>query len=70
MMHETLISEVETIIMLMPSLARIWNMVEAMPGWLRMPTPTMETLAMSRSPVTASAPISPATFFRITMARS
>ena len=32
MMHETLISEVETIIMLMPSLARIWNMVEAMPG--------------------------------------
>lgn len=45
-------------------------MVEAMPRWLRMPTPqAMETLAMSRSPVTASAPISPGGT-RITMARS
>ncbi len=41
---EILISEVEIIWMLMPSSARVRNILLAMPAWVRMPTPTMDTL--------------------------
>src|SRR5205823_1484672 len=43
--QDTAISEVEIIWMLMPSLESAANMRAATPEWLRMPTPTMETLA-------------------------
>src|SRR5439155_12417228 len=42
MTHEMAISEVEIIWMLMPSLARVVNIREATPAWLRMPTPRSE----------------------------
>ena len=35
--------------MLMPSSASTWNIFAATPAWLRMPTPTIETLAISSS---------------------
>ena len=44
-MQATLISEVEIMSMLIPASANVENMRAATPGWLRMPTPTMETLA-------------------------
>nr|WP_276602728.1 hypothetical protein [Nannocystis pusilla] len=44
-----MISEVETIWMLMFSRARISNALEATPAWVRMPTPTIEILQMSGS---------------------
>ena len=31
--------EVEIISMLMPALARVWNMVAVTPGWVRIPAP-------------------------------
>ena len=43
---EILISEVLMMWMLMPSLASAWNMVLATAACERMPTPTMDTLAM------------------------
>ena len=42
MATEILISEVEIIWMLMPSSARALNILEATPGWERMPTPTAD----------------------------
>src|SRR6266700_6321978 len=47
---EILISEVEIIWMLMPSSARVRNILLAMPAWVRMPTPTMDTLQILSSP--------------------
>ena len=44
--------------MLMPAAARVSNMVADTPGWLRMPAPTSDTLAMSASASTSPAPIS------------
>jgi hypothetical protein len=58
MTQETAISEVEIIWMLMPSRESVSNMRAATPEWLRMPTPTMETLATRSSAVTPSAPMS------------
>src|SRR5262249_21011346 len=59
--HETAISEVEIIWMLMPSRAIVPNMREATPEWLRMPTPTIETFAMRSSCTTPWAPTFAAT---------
>src|SRR3989344_4206982 len=56
MTTEVLISEVVIIWMLMPSSDRVLNMVEAMPTWLRMPMPTMETLQILGSPTISRAP--------------
>ena len=58
MTQETAISDVEIIWMLMPSADSASNMRAATPEWLRMPTPTMETLATRSSATTPSAPIS------------
>src|SRR5262249_21011283 len=44
--HETLISEVEMLWMLMPSLPSTSNIRAATPEWFRIPTPTMEILAI------------------------
>src|SRR5437667_271193 len=55
---EILISEVEIICTLMPSAASTSNMRAAMPAWVRMPMPTIDTLATSVCPVTPWAPIS------------
>ncbi len=41
--------------MLMPPSARVRNMVAATPGWLRMPTPTMETFTTPVSQTTCRA---------------
>src|SRR5205823_13935805 len=54
--HDTAISDVEIIWMLMPSFDSAPNMTAATPEWLRMPTPTMETLATRSSCTTFSAP--------------
>ena len=43
--------------MFTPSSASTWNIFAATPAWLRMPTPTMDTLAMSSSCSTLPAPI-------------
>ncbi|MCY1179091.1 hypothetical protein D9M73_194720 [compost metagenome] len=59
---ETLISDVEIIWMLMVSLASASNMRLATPAWERMPTPTIDTLAILVSPMTSRAPSSPAVF--------
>ena len=56
MTQEMAISEVEIIWMLMPSRARAENIRAATPAWLRMPTPTMETLATRSSCTTPWAP--------------
>src|SRR5215813_9714768 len=61
MTHETAISEVEIIWMLMFSLESVAKSRAATPEWLRIPTPTMETLAMRSSATTPAAPISLAT---------
>src|SRR5262249_10156208 len=45
--------------MLMPSLDKVANMLAATPAWLRIPTPTIETLATRSSATTPSAPIAP-----------
>src|SRR5437660_6104633 len=58
MTTEILISEVEIIWMLIPSLARTSNMRDAMPACVRMPMPTIDTLATSSWPATPCAPIS------------
>ena len=55
---EILISEVEIIWMLMPSAASTSNMRAATPAWLRMPRPTIDTLATFGSLATPAAPIS------------
>ena len=47
--QETAISEVEIMWMLTPSRERARNIRAATPEWLRIPTPTMETLAMRSS---------------------
>src|SRR5712692_9023268 len=57
MTHETAISEVEIIWMLMPSWASVVNIFAATPEWLRMPTPTIETLATRSSWTTPWAPM-------------
>ena len=44
--------------MLMPASASISNMVADTPGWVFMPAPTSDTLAMSESASTSPAPIS------------
>lgn len=54
---DTLISEVEIIWMLMPSSAKVRNMVEATPTCERMPTPTIDTLHTVLSPSTICAPM-------------
>ena len=54
MTTEILISLVEIIWMLTPVLARTSNIFAATPEWLRMPTPTMESL-----PIFSSASVSP-----------
>src|SRR5262249_51923275 len=58
--HDTAISDVEIIWMLMRSRDSVWNIRAATPEWLRMPTPTIETLATRSSWVTPSAPMRPA----------
>ena len=45
--------------MLMPRAPSVWNMVEATPAWLRMPTPTTEILATRVSCTSFSKPMSP-----------
>src|SRR5213078_968637 len=55
---EILISEVEIIWMLIPSLESTSNMRAAMPACVRMPTPTIDTLATSSCPAMPCAPIS------------
>src|SRR6202034_2618182 len=59
-MHEVRMVEVEIMSMLISSLARVSNMVAAMPGCDFMPTPTSETRATSASAVTPDAPSSSA----------
>ena len=44
--------------MLIPSCDRVWNILVATPEWDRMPTPTMDTLAIDSSVATPAAPIS------------
>src|SRR5262249_17392628 len=56
MTHDTAISDVEIIWMLMPSRASAANIWEATPEWLRIPTPMMETLATRSSCTTPWAP--------------
>src|SRR5438552_3300888 len=58
MTTEILISEVEIIWMLIPSLESTSNMRDAMPACVRMPMPTIDTLATSSWPATPCAPIS------------
>src|SRR2546422_72217 len=70
MTHETAISDVEIIWMLMPSRPSAANIVEATPEWLRMPTPTMETLATRSSCTIPRAPISRTTSERSATARA
>ncbi len=55
---ETLISEVEIISILIRSAASTLNIVDATPEWVRMPTPTTETLATASLWRTPTAPIS------------
>ena len=65
MIQEILISEVLIILMLIPSFARVLNILEATPEWLLIPTPTIETLAISSSAMTSLAPNSFATDWAI-----
>src|SRR5207244_1234515 len=58
MTHETAISDVEIIWMLMPSRASVANIVEATPEWLRIPTPTIDPLETRASCTIPRAPIS------------
>ena len=50
--------DVEIISMLMPSAASVSNMVADTPGWVFMPAPMIDTVAMSGSAMTSVAPIS------------
>src|SRR5262249_55444103 len=65
--HDVAISDVEIIWMLMPSRASAANIVAATPEWLRMPTPTIDTLAtrslctMPRAPISRTTSASSAT---------
>ena len=59
-MHEIRMVEVEIISMLIPSSARVSNMVAAIPGCDFIPAPTSDTRAMSASAVTPVAPSSSA----------
>src|SRR5438132_7650306 len=70
MTTEILISEVEIIWMLIPSLARTSNMRAAMPACVRIPMPTIDTLATSSWPATPCAPISRAVASRSPFALS
>src|SRR5881409_290712 len=70
MTHEIAISEVEIIWMLIPSLESVANIFAATPPWLRMPTPTIETLATRSSWTTPRAPIDRATSSSATTARA
>src|SRR5947208_5867004 len=67
---EILISEVEIIWMLIPSLESTSNMRDAMPACVRMPMPTIDTLATSSWPATPCAPISRAVASRSPFALS
>src|SRR5207248_9478592 len=67
---EILISEVEIIWMLIPSLESTSNMRAAMPACVRMPTPTIDTLATSSCPAMPCAPISRAVASRSPFALS
>src|SRR5271156_5098205 len=66
---ETLISEVEIISILIRSAASTLNMVDATPEWVRMPTPTTETLATCSLCRMPAAPISLAVRLTISRAR-
>src|SRR6266446_2403846 len=70
MTTEILISEVEIIWMLIPSLESTSNMRDAMPACVRMPMPTIDTLATSSWPATPCAPISRAVASRSPFALS
>src|SRR5437879_12410438 len=65
--HDTAISDVEIIWMLMPSRASVANIVDATPEWLRIPTPTIENLAtrslctIPRAPISCTTSVTPAT---------
>jgi hypothetical protein len=50
MTQDILISDVLIMVMLMFSFARTLNIFWATPAWFRIPTPTMDTLAMFSSP--------------------
>src|SRR5437870_7823114 len=70
MTTEILISEVEIIWMLIPSLESTSNMRDAMPACVRMPMPTIDTLATSSWPATPCAPLSRAVASRSPFALS
>src|SRR5437867_3286175 len=70
MTTEILISEVEIIWMLIPSLESTSNMRDAMPACVRIPMPTIDTLATSSWPATPCAPISRAVASRSPFALS
>ncbi len=53
------ISEVEIISMLMPASASAWNSLAEMPGLVRIPAPTSESLPISSSKRSSSKPICP-----------
>ena len=57
-MHEMRIDDVEIISMLTPSDASASNISAATPGWLFIPAPTSEILAMSPSVENRNAPTS------------
>src|SRR5215468_2092252 len=68
--HDVAISDVEIIWMLMPSRASAANIVAATPEWLRMPTPTIDTLATRSLCTIPRAPISRATSVSSATARA
>src|SRR5437870_33301 len=70
MTTEILISEVEIIWMLIPSLESTSNMRDAMPACVRIPMPTIDTLATSSWPATPCAQISRAVASRSPFALS
>src|SRR3546814_4597619 len=55
---------------LIPAAANAVNIFDAMPAWLRMPTPTSETLTISVAVLTPLAPLSVASLRLISSARS
>src|SRR5512143_618926 len=65
--QEILISDVLIIMILIPSLARAENILAATPECERMPTPMIDTLAISSLRLTPLAPISATTFFITSM---
>src|SRR5215510_12544431 len=68
--HDVAISDVEIIWMLMPSRASAANIVAATPAWLRIPTPTIDTLATRSLCTIPRAPISRATSVSSATARA